>query len=113
DQFLTALEAKPTNHATAEGLAMAVYRSGDLAAAWKLGQQLGDFMPGIPIIIAGAVESDVRSLVAAEHFEEAEDLLSHFPYADRHYRPAHEFFAHAQKIHRAVGEETLSDLSES
>lgn len=61
DRFLAALEADPTDASAAEGLAMAVYRSGDRNSAAQLGEEFAPAMPWIRTQIAETLLGDLKN----------------------------------------------------
>lgn len=60
DRFLAALEADPTDTSAAEGLTMAVYRSGDRNSAAQLGEEFAPAMPWIRTHVAETLLVDLR-----------------------------------------------------
>jgi tetratricopeptide (TPR) repeat protein len=106
DKFLSALEKDSADHSAAEGLVMALYRSGDFAAAARLGAEISAIMPGVKEILARTVTAEVRYLVNREEREAAGKLLAHFPAADADYREAHGLLNGAAAIETALREGT-------
>jgi hypothetical protein len=61
DRFLGALEADPTDASAAEGLTMAVYRSGDRISAAQLGEEFAPAMPWIRTQVAETLLVDLKN----------------------------------------------------
>ena len=105
DKFLTVLEKEPASKSAAEGLAMALYRSGDYASAYRLGSELSEVMPEIRTVVSETVMADVRYMVKEGEFDTAKEFLSHFPASDNLYTKAHAMLADANTISVALGAE--------
>lgn len=106
DKFLSALEKDSADHSAAEGLVMALYCSGDFAAAARLGAEISAIIPGVKEILARTVTAEVRYLVNREEREAAGKLLAHFPATDADYREAHGLLDGAGAIETALREGT-------
>jgi hypothetical protein len=106
DQFLSALEKDSRDHSAAEGLVMTLYRSGDYAAAARLGEELVPLMPGVKEILGRTVTAEVRQLVNRQEKEAAGKLLAHFPATDIAYREAHGLLDGASAIEIALRQGT-------
>jgi tetratricopeptide (TPR) repeat protein len=104
DQFLSALEMNSADHSAAEGLVMALYRSGDYAAAARIGDEISVIMPGVKKILARTVTAEIRHLLHREKRDEAGKLLAHFPAADADYDEANRLLAGAAGIETALQE---------
>ncbi len=108
DKFLTVLEKDPASKSAAEGLAMSLYRSGDYASAYRLGDELSEVMPEIRTVVSESVMADVRYMVKEGEFDTAKEFLSHFPASDNLYTKAHAMLADANTISVALGAEIES-----
>lgn len=102
DTFLSALEKDATDHSAAEGLVMAIYRSGDYATGARLAAEIGTIMPGVKDILVRTVTAEVRHLIKAEKKEAADKLLAHFPADDVAYEEARVLVMGAKAIETAL-----------
>jgi hypothetical protein len=80
DRFLAALESDPGDVSAAEGLAMAVYRSGDRASAAAIADELAFAMPWIRGIVAETVLADVRADLVRGDLVVARTLVEALPH---------------------------------
>ncbi len=98
DKFLSALEQDATDHSAAEGLIMALYRSGDHATTSRLAAEIGVIMPGVKDIFVRTITAEVRDLVRRGEIETAGELLAHFPKDDVAYGEARGLLVSAKII---------------
>ena len=80
DNFLSALEFDPTDDSAAEGLTMAVYRSGDRISAANLAEEFSEVMPWIRGMVAETVLADVKAELEKGGLTAAETLMGNLPY---------------------------------
>ena len=80
DRFLSALENDSTDESAAEGLTMAVYRSGDRASAANLAEEFSEVMPWIRGMVAETVLVDVKMELEEGGLTSAETLMGDLPY---------------------------------
>lgn len=102
DRFLSGFEADPTQSSAGEGLAMALYHSGNYSEAAAVAHELAGVMPQVKGMIAGALYEEVRDLVDREQFTDALVLVSLFPASDVTYRPARELAGSAAAVETAM-----------
>jgi hypothetical protein len=87
DAFLSALELDPTDASAAEGLTMAVYRSGDRISAAELGEEFAMAMPWIRGMVVETLLVDVKAEVEREDLAKLDQLVERLPHADGAYDP--------------------------
>ncbi len=80
DRFLSALELDPADASAAEGLTMAVYRSGDRRSAAELGEEFSSAMPWIRGMVAETVLSDVKAEVERGEIASSQELVAALPH---------------------------------
>ncbi len=85
EQFLSALEITPSNQSAAEGLTMAVYRSGEVTSAVALGEEFAQSMPRIRYMIAGAVLADARQQIDRGELAALKECVKSLPRANGAY----------------------------
>ncbi len=87
DRFLSALELDPTNASAAEGLTMAVYRSGDRRSAAELGEEFSSSMPWIRNMVAESILADAKDGVERGEVAALRELVAALPYGGGAYAP--------------------------
>jgi len=90
DAFLSALELDSFNESAAEGLTMAVYRSGDRISAAELGEEFSTAMPWIRGMIVDTMLVDVKAEVDRGEFAKLDALVERLPHANGAYDPVRE-----------------------
>ncbi len=80
DCFLTALEADSGDASSAEGLTMAVYRSGDPGSAAELAEEFSLTMPWLRQIVAEAALTEVKGELDRGDLVSAESLVRKLPH---------------------------------
>ncbi len=80
DRFLAALETDSSDTSAAEGLTMAVYRSGDRRSAAELGEEFSLAMPWIRGMVAETVLADVKGEVERGELLSAQELVETLPH---------------------------------
>ncbi|MCB1206263.1 MAG: hypothetical protein KDN18_18520 [Verrucomicrobiae bacterium] len=85
DAFLSALEADSGDASAAEGLTMAVYRSGDRISAAQLGEEFSGAMPWIRDAVVETLIVDVRREIGEGKIREVKELAANLPYAEGAY----------------------------
>lgn len=80
DAFLSALEANPADASAAEGLTMAVYRSGDRISAAQLGEEFFPVMPWIRDVVVETLVVEVRREIEEGKVREVKELAANLPY---------------------------------
>lgn len=113
EAFVRALAADPDSREAAEGLAMSIYQSGDLASAYRLGEELKIVMPNVSRIVASTALTDAQGFIAKGKFSEARSLLSHFPATSPTLVYAHHLVETADTLTTAVREQEASLPEES
>lgn len=87
DSFLSALELDPADASAAEGLTMAVYRSGDRISAAELGEEFSTAMPWIRGMVVETLLVDVKAEVERGDVGKLDQLVERLPHADGAYDP--------------------------
>lgn len=87
DAFLSALELDPTDASAAEGLTMAVYRSGDRISAAELGEEFSTAMPWIRGMVVETLLVDVKAEVERGELAKLDQLVERLPHANGAYDP--------------------------
>lgn len=90
DAFLSALELDPTDSSAAEGLTMAVYRSGDRISAAELGEEFSTAMPWIRGMVVETLLVDVKEEVERGDLAKLDQLVERLPHAGGAYDPVRE-----------------------
>ncbi len=80
DCFLTALERDPRHASAAEGLTMAVYRSGDYRSAAQLGEEFALAMPWIREMVAEAILVEAKQGVEKGEVSSLRELVAALPH---------------------------------
>lgn len=80
DAFLSALETDSANESAAEGLTMAVYRSGDRISAAELGEEFAGAMPWIRGMVVETLLVDVQAQVEGGDFSGLDALVERLPH---------------------------------
>lgn len=112
DDFLSALEADSSNASAAEGLTIAVYRSGDRKSATQIAEELSDSMPWIRGMIAETVHGDVMAVLERGELALAEDLIDQLPYGEGAYDRSREVVESAGKIRAEEAKTAIAKVGE-
>lgn len=88
DHFLVALETDPTDVSAAEGLTMAVYRSGDRVSAAEIAEELCFSMPWIRGMVAKTLLADVQAELDRGELVVARGIVESLPYGSGAYDDA-------------------------
>lgn len=87
DAFLSALELNAADASAAEGLTMAVYRSGDRISAAELGEEFSTAMPWIRGMVVETLLVDVTVELKRDELAKLDALVERLPYAGGAYNP--------------------------
>lgn len=96
DAFLSALERDRSDASAAEGLTMAVYRSGERVAAAELAEEFSNGMPWIRTMVVEMLLVDIAAEVAKGEGANLDGLVEGLPYAAGAY----------DRVRELVGEKT-------
>ncbi len=112
DAFLITLEQDPTCASAAEGLTMAVYRSGDRRSATEIADELSETMPWIRGMVAETVHGDVMAVLERGELALAEDLIDQLPYGAGAYDRSRAMVESAATMQAEEAKTTLAKVGE-
>jgi hypothetical protein len=107
DAFLSALELDAADASAAEGLTMAVYRSGDRVSAAELGEEFSTAMPWIRGMVVETLLVDVTAEVKRGDLAKLDALVERLPYAGGAYDPVRDLVGESAEK-KEVGKPVVS-----
>ena len=112
DRFLAALEADPTDASAAEGLTMAVYRSGDRISAAQLGEEFAPAMPWIRTQVAETLLVDLRNELDRGELAPSLALVETLPHGAGAYDRVRDLLEGAAAESAEIGKGAVAQRSE-
>ncbi len=112
DRFLAALEMNPTDTSAAEGLTMAVYRSGDRVSAAQLGEEFARAMPWIRHQVAETLLVDLKGELERGELTPSLALVESLPYGAGAYDRVRSLLEGAVAEANEVGKGTVAQRGE-
>ena len=89
--YLKALDWNPSSAVAAEGFVMSAFQAGQYNYAYRIGEDISATIPGVKEKVIRAANEEISQLLKDFRFEEAAELLDHFPLEEEGFKDAREY----------------------